>query len=294
MERKRFLKLPKLRFRYRFLLYCLTILFVVLAMLSVVFHCFSEVIEIVCYALAAVTIFPGSCYLAVDIRYGVQNVIKPQLAANPYAVKVAADYRLRTVLFAVPGLTGNVIFAIFNGAVGILSHSAWFGSLSAYYILLSVMRIGAVRQEHKISTYLRDEERFQKEIKVYRKNSWLFILMSVVLGGMVILLEASAGGKSYPGFTIYAVAFYTFYRIIMSVVHLVKTKKQHSPLLMIIRKIGYADACVSLLTLQTAMFASFSGEAYFEKTMNGVTGSVVCLMVLGMGIQGVCVSNRKN
>ena len=59
-------------------------------------------------------------------------------------------------------------------------------------------------------------------------------------------------------------------------------------LLSITRRIGYIDACVSILTLQTAMFASFAeGEEAFVKLMNGITGTAVCLMVLGLGIQGV-------
>lgn len=61
------------------------------------------------------------------------------MEANPYVNRVASDYRLRTVVFAVPGLTANVLFATFNGIIGAVSHSAWFGTLSAYYILLSVM-----------------------------------------------------------------------------------------------------------------------------------------------------------
>ena len=42
------------------------------------------------------------------------------------------------------------------------------------------------------------------------------------------------------------------------------------------------------------MFASFAeGEEAFVKLMNGITGTAVCLMVLGLGIQGVCYSNQE-
>lgn len=66
-------------------------------------------------------------------------------------------------------------------------------------------------------------------------------------------------------------------------------KKQKSPLLITIRKIGYIDACVSILTLQTAMLASFAqAKDIYAKMMNGITGTAVSLMVLGIGIQGIC------
>ena len=54
---------------------------------------------------------------------------------------------------------------------------------------------------------------------------------------------------------------------------------------MIIRDIGYVDACVSILSLQTAMIAQFGGgEESFARMANGMTGATVCLMILGLGI----------
>lgn len=283
----------RLRLRFRLLLYLLMTLFAALALISVAFQCFPYIVEVSFYVLAAVTLPVGSFYLVLDIRYGIKEIIKPGIEANPYTSRVVRDYRLRTILFAVPGLASNVIFAIFNGITGVISHSAWFGSLSAYYILLSMMRIGAVKQGRKISKIKQDKKRMEKEIAIYQKNSVLCIIMAVVLGGMVILLVSSLGGKTYPGFTIYAAATYAFYRIIMSTINMIQVNKRKSPLLMIIRRIGYMDACVSILTLQTAMLASFAnGEKEFIKLMNGITGVAVCLMVLGLGIQGISFSKK--
>lgn len=286
-------KIPRLPLRFRLLLYLVMVLFAVLALSSVVFQCFPYAVEIIFYVLAAVILSVGSFCLVQDIKYGIKEVVKPGIEANPYMSRVVGDYRLRTILSAVPGLAGNVIFAIFNGIIGMISHSAWFGSLAAYYILLSMMRIGAVKQEKRISQINGDKERMEKEIAIYRKNSILFIIMAVVLGGMVILLESSLGGNTYPGFTIYAAAAYAFYKIVISTINMVKVKKRKSPLLTIIRKMGYIDACVSILTLQTAMFASFgSGEEMLIKRMNGGTGAIVCLLVLGTGVQGICCAGK--
>lgn len=286
-------KIPELRLQFRLLLYLLMVFFAALALVSAAFKCFPYAAELMLYVLAAVTLAAGSSYLTLDIKYGIKEIIRPGIEANPYTSRVVSDYRLRTILFAVPGLAGNMIFAVLNGITGLLSHSAWFGSLSAYYILLSAMRIGAVKQEMKIYRMKQKTEQMKQEIAVYRKNSVLFIIMAVVLGGMVILLESSLGGKTYPGFTIYAAATYAFYKIIISTINVIKVKNRKSPLLTIIRRIGYIDACVSILTLQTAMFASFAGnEDKFTKLMNGITGVFVCLMVLELGIQGIYTSKK--
>lgn len=277
-----------LRLRYRILLYFVTIVCIALALLNAAFACFPYLAGITFYALAAITL-TVSCYdIIIHIRQDIREVIKPAIAANPYANKATTDYRWRTILLAVPGMVSNIIFAAFNGAIGITSQSAWFGTLSAYYILLSIMRAGIVRQERKIAAIKEKKNHMKQELSVYRRNSVLFMFMAVVLAGAVILLLNSQGGKNYPGITIYAVATYTFYKIIMSTIQVLKVGKQKSPILSITRRIGYIDACVSILTLQTAMFASFAdGEEEFIKMMNGITGCVVCLMVLGLGIQGI-------
>lgn len=286
--------IPSLRLRYRIFLYLLTIVCIVLALLNVAADCFPYVAGITFYVLAAVTLTASSYYIIVHIRQDIRETIKPAIAANPYTNKVTTDYRLRTMLFAVPGMVSSIIFAVFNGVIGITSHSAWFGTLSAYYILLSIMRGGIVRQERKLTAVKEKNEHVQRELSVYHKNSVLFIFMAVVLAGAVVLLENAQGGKNYPGFTIYAVAAYAFYKIIMSTIQVIKVEKRKSPLLSITRRIGYIDACVSILTLQTAMFASFAnGEEEFEKLMNGITGAVVCVMVLGLGIWGICGSQSQ-
>ncbi|MGN1180601.1 MAG: hypothetical protein ACI4SD_05235 [Suilimivivens sp.] len=285
--------IPSLRLRYRILLYFVTIICIALALLDVTLACFPYLVGILFYVLAAVTLTVSCYYIVIHIRQNIREIIKPAIAANPYTNRVTTDYRWRTILFAVPGMVSNIIFAVFNGVIGITSHSAWFVTLSAYYTLLSIMRAGVVRQERKIADIKEKRERMKRELSVYRRNSVLFILMAVVLAGAVILLLNAQGGKDYPGLTIYAVATYTFYKITMSTIQVIKVGKRKSPLLSITRRIGYIDACVSILTLQTAMFASFAeGEEALIKLMNGATGSVVCVMVLGLGIQGLC-SSRK-
>lgn len=287
--------IPSLRLRYRIFLYIATIICIILALLNAAFACFPYLAGILFYVLAAVTLTVSCYYIIIHVRQDIREVIKPAIAANPYTNKVTTDYRWRTILFAVPGMVSNIIFAVFNGAIGITSRSAWFGTLAAYYILLSIMRTEVVRQERKIAAIRDKQEHMRRELSVYRRNSVLFVFMAVVLAGAVILLLNAQGGKDYPGLTIYAVATYTFYKIITSTVQVIQVGKRKSPLLSITRRIGYIDACVSILTLQTAMFAAFAdGEEGLIKLMNGMTGAALCLMVFGLGIQGIYFSKKES
>ena len=286
--------IPPMRLWHRIVLYLLTAVCVALSLIEVTFQCFPYAAGMLFYVLAAITLTVSCCYFIINIRRDIREIIKPAIAANRYTNMVAEDYRLRTILFAVPGMMSNIIFAVFNGVVAVISHSAWLGTLAAYYILLSLMRSGVVMQERRLSRIRNEKERMKKELRVYRRNSVMFLFLAVVLAGAVILLVHFQGGKSYPGYTIYAVAAYTFYKIILSTIQVLKVGKRKSPQLTITRRIGYIDACVSILMLQTAMFASFAGgQEDFMLLMNAATGAVVCVMVLGLGIQGICYCRKQ-
>ncbi len=85
-----------------------------------------------------------------------------------------------------------------------------------------------------------------------------------------------------------------FYKLTMSIINMVKARKEKSLLLITLRNIGYSDALVSLLSLQTALFAAFGqAEDEFIPVMNALTGAAVCLMVLGLGIYMVHNAGEK-
>ena len=133
------------------------------------------------YVLAAVMLTVSCYYFIINIRRDIREIIKPAIAANRYTNMVAEDYRLRTILFVVPGMMSNIIFAVFNGVVAVTSRSAWLGTLAAYYILLSLMRSGVVTQERRLSRIRDEKERMRKELRVYRRNSVMFLFLAVVL-----------------------------------------------------------------------------------------------------------------
>ena len=288
----------------KILLYVLMFVFATLSLFQLATQYFGFFISIVFYVCAGITIFPGVFYLVRDIlkaRKSQEKILENRkllkLRENPILIKVQKNgfirrvrenRRMRAILFTIPGTMSNVIFALLHVVLGVYSHSAWFGCLAAYYILLSIMRGLVVDQERQLASITEPKRRWGRECDVYRRSSILLILMAIVLAGMVILLEHSMGGKTYPGLTIYVAAVFAFYKIIKSTINVITVRKHNSPLLSALRRIGHVDACVSILTLQTAMFASFAnGQENFVRLMNGMTGGAVCMIVLFIGADGL-------
>ena len=256
---------------------------------------FPAPVSITLYVLAGAGLVLTCTLWAKAILLFATSVVLPFARSNRIAAALIADNRLRAVLTAVPGVGVNLVFAAFNGVVGITARSAWYGSLSAYYLLLCTMRLLSVSYAKQIYTQKdRDAGLERRELKVYLSCGVMLSVSSIALGGAVIMLVGGDGGVSYPGLMVYAVATYTFYRLTLAIVNMVKARKESSLLLTTLRNISYSDSLVSLLSLQSALFAAFGRDAgELVPTMNALTGAGVCLMIVGLGMYMVHDARKR-
>lgn len=81
------------------------------------------------------------------------------------------------------------------------------------------------------------------------------------------------------------IATYSFGKISTALINLCKNKKYDYPVIATIRNISFADAAVSIFSLQRSMLVSFGNKSYFEvQIFNILTGIGVCLIVMILGI----------
>ena len=97
-------------------------------------------------------------------------------------------------------------------------------------------------------------------------------------------------GYDYPGMMIYGMALYTFYSTIHAIVALVKYRNLGSPVMSTVKIVSLSAALVSMLNLETAMFAQFGEKMSVEKqwtfiifTGAGISVTVVTLAILLIG-----------
>ena len=90
-----------------------------------------------------------------------------------------------------------------------------------------------------------------------------------------------------------SIATYTFYKMTLAIINLVKAKKRKSLLLLTLRNIGFAEMLASMLSLQASMIASFnSGNGLDARLMTILTGAAVCIFILAIGISMIVTSSR--
>ena len=184
----------------------------------------------------------------------------------PLTARLLEDvpYRARLTLAASLGV--NILYAGFNALSGLYYRSPWFGSLAAYYLLLSVMRFLLARYASRHGFQGNKPAQWKR----YR------------LCGAMILVLHQEGGFHYGSMLIYVMALYAFYVTISGVISLVRTRKYKSPVLSAARVVSLASALVSMLSLEVAMLAQFGGGEFFRRAMIASTGGAVCLILVGM------------
>lgn len=189
----------------------------------------------------------------------------------------------------------NVAYTVYNGVLGVMHQSEWFITMAVYYSLLGIMRYHAVHTGRKISRMEDQSLIKKKELSVIKTEGILLLLLNLALSGVVLLTIVQDTAKRYSEIMVITIAAYTFYKIITSVINMIKVRKLQSPILITIRNISVADALVSVLTLQMTMLASFQGRSTLNiNQMNAMTGMAACILISLLGISMIYYSYKRN
>ena len=173
----------------------------------------------------------------------------------------------------------NAAYALANCVIGFLTHSWWFVTVGAYYTVLAITRFSVLQVERKAGGG-HDIARFAR-----RMTGILLVVLSLCIVGVNILSAVQDRGTAFHKIVMITIATYTFTKITISVIGMVKAKRSASAALQTLRNISLADACVSVYTMQRSMLVSFPGMAEAEiLLLNIFTGTAVWIVVLLLGV----------
>ena len=226
------------------------------------------------YTLSVVTVF---CAMVLPKQY---KQIKQKVLDNPLGNRDMTDAVFRTKVSLYLSLGVNLLYAGVNVLSWYLYQSWWFVCLAVYYVILSVMRFLLVR-------YVRLNEigtNRHGELKRSLACSYIMLLLNFFLSGAVLMVVYQNRGYEYHGVMIYVMAMYTFYTATNAIINLIKYRKFESPVMSTAKVISMAAALVSMLNLETAMFAEFGAEMPKgnQQLMIMLTGAGISITVIVM------------
>lgn len=186
---------------------------------------------------------------------------------------------LKIITSPYASLAFNFAYAFGNCLIGFLTHSWWFITVGAYYVVLTVTRYSVLQVKRKANG------NYDTELFARRITGILLVVMSFCIVGVNFLSAVKERGTAFNEVIMITIATYTFSKITIAIIGMVKARYSASPVLKTIRNISLSDACVSIYTMQRSMLVSFPGmEAAEIKLFNILTGTAVWIIVLLLGI----------
>ena len=173
----------------------------------------------------------------------------------------------------------NAAYALGNCIIGFLAHSWWFITVGAYYSVLAITRFSVLQVKRKASG------NYDTELFARRITGILLVALSFCIVGVNIMSAVKDRGAAFHKIIMITIAAYSFTKITVSIIGMVKARRSASTVLKTLRNISLADACVSIYTMQRSMLVSFPGMEEAEiLLMNIFTGTAVWIVVLLLGI----------
>lgn len=255
--------------------------------------------------LAAAVLLAYAIYALVRFVPRATAAVSSFVKKYPLLGKWMGTYEARTLLFAACSFVINVGYVVLNIVMAALMSSIWYAALAAYYFALGALRYAVLFGTRKAKKNAQTERGLAAEkLRIYRncgialliiEGVFMFAVAQFVLSGGGSIAELAAQNmRTYTMITMISSAAFTFYKMTLSIVNLVKVHKMTDPELWTLRNINLAAALVSLLALQTTMTLFLSQPLTREMSVfNGIVGLVVVLIVAGLGIVMIIRANKK-
>lgn len=274
-----------------------TIGMIIISLLSIFInffvHPFTIFLISLCYLICLIGII-YTLYLIIKVVKNfsfIKRAIKEWCKNYSFTFFLMKNYSKRAMFFMFYYFLMSVCYAAFNLYLGIGSNppSIWYCSLAGYHIFFMCLRITILsyhnkkRKDKQQRTLLEDEI---AKAKVYLTCGILLVLIDLALtvSYSEILFHNQRHHYILENITIYYFAFYTIYKIIRAIVNFIKSRHQKDLTIHAERCFCLTGACLSVLTLQTALLHRFNNGTIDALLLNAITGSIVLIVTLSMGI----------
>ena len=192
------------------------------------------------------------------------------------------NYSFNTAVFACIGIVFNLGFLIFMGVLAIRTKSVWYGTLTMYYLLLTIMSSVIVTSK-AIDAKLKRKPK-KAELTAYRWSGIMLLVLTLAFATMVALTFRALNKIPFSGVMIYITAVYTAIKLTLGIVSSLRARFYGDFYAKAVKNINLASAFVSIYSLQVLLLATFASNTFNQTLWNVVTGVVMVVLVAALGI----------
>ncbi len=199
--------------------------------------------------------------------------------------EIRGDYGRKTAVFSAFSAAMNLLFALFHAFLGIHGHSLWSSSISAYYVLIFIIRVILV-----VTLQTVPEEKQRKRIHIL--THVLLMMMNISLIIPIAVMIKGERGYRYGLIPAITMALYTTYRVSTSIINYRKAGKNDSMTVRQLRTINLLDSILAVLTLQNAMIIATGGMNSDMHTLMIYTSTALWLLMVFISVSSFRTAMR--
>lgn len=207
------------------------------------------------------------------------------------------DYAFKTITSSIVSFGTTVLFALYNGFLGIFRLSVWHGSICVFYLILVTVR-GMILLTEKKNINRSEQERICHRHKTFKISSVVLLMLNLALIlpiSLMVIFEKPINIGLIPAI---AMAAYTTYKITMAFIHMRKQKRNsyNNVLVTELRVINFIDALVSVLTLQNTLIMVNQANADTNDMfiVSAVSSAVIYVVIMCMTFNLLIKGFKRN
>lgn len=257
--------------------------------------CNLAALSYVLFGAAAVSL-GYTVYTLVIYLPAVIKAAKEKLKKRRFFAKMSGEYDFNTVFFAILSAAVNVAYAVINAVAAFTYSSMWYAVFAVYFITLVLFRVGVIAADRKARKKHADNpDKYDvAKIRIYLASGAYLVVTCLAMAAVITQTILFPCQENSGMIIAIASAAYTFYRMAMSIVNLVKARKFSDPVTQSLRNLNFANACMAMLSLTVTMISTFGDGSQDTSmlTVQAIVGFAACAVTLVMATVMIIKANK--
>lgn len=237
------------------------------------------------------------CILSI---YAVLTIIGvPERAKDkPRVQRFFKSYSTRAFVYAAGSIAFNICYVVFGIIIANLEKSAWLGVLVGYHLFLILQRVEVlVTAKFRGKNSGISEEK--RGVRAYANCGLMLIMLAVAIVPVIKMTIDDENSYNYfVSAIVYVttIAAYTFTKLGIAIYNFKKSHKQNNLALIAVKNASFADALISLFTLQAMMLKELHPEnnaAALAAKLNPAIGVLISLVIFALGLHMLVNGHKK-
>ena len=201
----------------------------------------------------------------------------------------------RVIFFLVFTTIGNILVAFIKFIYALTLPSLWFFINALFMITLSFARCFSIRDYQKIK-FLKDKKEIKRiGFNNYLTNGILLIILGIMYFFVNVYIYYKGTNTTIHEYITYLIALIAFWSIASAIYGMIKYKRNHSPILKAVKLTNFANALTSIMLTQIVLLDTYADiNVYNSNLMNGITGMVIGIIIIILGLYMVVGINKLN